>query len=285
MNLTIRPAKPEDAGACGAICYNAFKSIAEAHHFPPDFPDTEMAVGLMNFAFSIPGVYSIVAEENGQIVGSNLLWENGFIGGVGPITVDPTCQNAAVGRKMMEQVLRRAEDLKLAGVRLVQAAYHNRSLSLYTKLGFDVREPLSVIQGAAPGIHFPGYLVRPANEADLNSCNELCYKIHGHARSQELPGAIKTGALSVVEYNGMITGYTTGVGFLGHTIATTNTGLKALIGASANFSGPGFLLPSRNAEVLRWCLQNDLRIIEPMTLMSKGLYNEPAGAFLPSVLY
>jgi predicted N-acetyltransferase YhbS len=285
MNLTIRPAKPEDAGACGAICYNAFKSIADAHHFPPDFPDAEMAAGLMGYAFSSSGVYSIVAEENGQIVGSNILWENGFIGGVGPITVDPGCQNATVGRKLMEQVLRRAEDLKLAGVRLVQAAYHNRSLSLYTKLGFDVREPLSVIQGAAPGIHFPGYLVRPANEADLNSCNELCYKIHGHDRSHELPGAMKGGTFSVVEYNGMIAGYTTGVGFLGHTIAATNAGLKALIGASPNFSGPGFLLPSRNAEVLRWCLQNGLRIIEPMTLMSKGLYNEPAGAFLPSVLY
>jgi hypothetical protein len=49
--------------------------------------------------------------------------------------------------------------------------------------------------------------------------------------------------------------------------------------------GPGFLLPSRNAEVLRWCLQNGLRIIMPMTLMSKGLYNDPAGAFLPSVIY
>ena len=285
MNLTMRPGKPEDAPACGAICYKAFKAIADAHHFPPDFPDTEMAVGLMNYAFSGSGVYSVVAEQNGQIVGSNILWENGFIGGVGPITVDPACQNDAVGRKLMEEVLHRAEDLKLAGVRLVQAAYHNRSLALYTKLGFDVREPLSVIQGAAPGIRFPGYDVRPGNEADLNSCNELCYKIHGHDRSHELTGAIKTGTFFVVEYNGMITGYTTGVGFLGHTIAATNTGLKALIGASAHFPGPGFLLPSRNAEVLRWCLQNGLRIIEPMTLMSKGLYNDPAGAFLPSVLY
>lgn len=281
----MRPGNPEDARACGAICYEAFKAIADEHHFPPDFPDTEMAVGLMNYAFSSSGVYSVIAEGNGQIVGSNFLWENRFIGGVGPITVDPTCQNAAVGRKLMEQVLRRAEDLKLASVRLVQAAYHNRSLSLYTKLGFDVREPLSVIQGAALNIRFPGYHVRPANEADLNSCNQLCYKIHGHDRSLELPGAIKAGTFSVVEYNGMITGYTNQVGFLGHAIAATNTGLKALIGASANFSGPGFLLPSRNAEVLRWCLQNGLRIVEPMTLMSKGLYNDPAGAFLPSVLY
>ncbi len=176
-------------------------------------------------------------------------------------------------------------DTPSISVRLVQAAYHNRLLSLCTKLGFDVQEPLSVIQGTAPGIRFPGYEVRLANETDLDSCNQLSFLIHGHDRSQELTGAINAGTFSVVEYNGMITGYTTGVGFLGHTIATTNTGLKALIGASANFSGPGFLLPSRNAEVLRWCLQNGLRIIMPMTLMSKGLYNDPAGAFLPSVLY
>ncbi len=285
MNLVIRPAKPEDAQTCGMICYNAFKVIAEAHHFPPDFPHAEMALGLMHYAFSAAGVYAIVAEENGKIVGSNVLWENGFIGGVGPITVDTACQNGDVGRKLMERVLQHAEEIRLAGVRLIQAAYHNRSLALYTKLGFDVREPLSVIQGAAPGIRFPGYEVRAGVEADLNSCNELCYKIHGHKRSQELTGAINGGTLFVVEHRGVISGYTTQLGFLGHTIAATNTGLKALIGASANFSGPGFLLPSRNAEVLRWCLQNGLRIIEPMTLMSKGLYNEPAGAFLPSVLY
>ena len=185
----------------------------------------------------------------------------------------------------MEEVLRRAEDIRLAGVRLVQAAYHNRSLALYTKLGFDVQEPLSVIQGAALNIRFPGYDVRAGNEADLDSCNQLCYEIHGHDRSLELPGAVKAGTFFVVEYNGMTSGYTTQVGFLGHTIASTNTGLKALIGASVNFSGPGFLLPSRNAEMLRWCLQNGLRIIMPMTLMSKGLYNSPAGAFLPSVLF
>ena len=188
------------------------------------------------------------------------------------------------GKDWMEQVLHRAEDLRLAGVRLVQAAtIITWSLALYTKLGFDVREPLSVIQsGAAPGIRFPGYDVRPGNETDLNSCNQLCYQIHGHDRSHELQGAMKAGTFSIVEYNGTITGYTTQVGFLGHTIAATNSGLKALIGASANFSGPGFLLPSRNAEVLRWCLQNGRCIIMPMTLMSKGLYNDLAGAFLPS---
>ncbi len=122
-------------------------------------------------------------------------------------------------------------------------------------------------------------------KADLNTCNQLCFQIHGHHRSGELLGSIGGGTASVVIHNGVITGYTTQVGFFGHTIAQTNDGLKALIGAASGFSGTGFLLPSRNAEVLRWCLNNGLRIVQPMTLMSKGLYNEPAGAFLPSVLY
>ena len=42
---------------------------------------------------------------------------------------------------------------------------------------------------------------------------------------------------------------------------------------------------TRNGELFRWCLGNGLRVVQPMTLMSLGLYSEPKGAFLPSVLY
>jgi len=33
------------------------------------------------------------------------------------------------------------------------------------------------------------------------------------------------------------------------------------------------------------CLANGFRLVMQMTLMTIGLYNEPAGAYLPSVLY
>jgi predicted N-acetyltransferase YhbS len=239
----------------------------------------------MNYALSNSSAYSLIAEMNGQIVGSNFLWEGDPIAGVGPITIDPLVQNASTGRKLMEAAIQRADEQGLAGVRLVQAAYHNRSLSLYAKLGFEVREPLSVIQGPALDIQFAGYNVRQAKEADLEKCNELCHKIHGHNRSNELLGTIWAGTASVVEYNGKISGYTSQLGFLGHTVAETYDALKAIIGAATVFAGPGFLLPSRNAEVLLWCLNNGLRIVQPMTLMTKGFYKEPAGSFLPSVLY
>jgi hypothetical protein len=230
-------------------------------------------------------VYSVVAEVDRRVVGSNFLWENGTIAGVGPITIDPAAQNIAVGRRLMEDVLRRAQERNMAGVRLCQAAYHNRSLSLYTKLGFDTREPLSNLQGPAIEEEIPGYAVRPATEEDLDACNELSLKVHGHHRGPELFEAIGQETATVVEHDGRITGYSTTVGFFGHTMGESNEDLKALIGAAPEFPGPGFLLPTRNGEVLRWCLERGLRIVQPMTLMSRGLYNEPAGAFMPSVLY
>ena len=65
----------------------------------------------------------------------------------------------------------------------------------------------------------------------------------------------------------------------------TNEDLKALIGAAPAFGGPGFLVPTRNGDLLRWCLEQGLRITQTMTLMSVGLYNEPQGAWLPSIAY
>lgn len=283
--LTLRAGRAEDAEHCGVICYEAFGAIAAQHNFPPDFPSSEVAVGLMTSLLPRDDVYSVVAEADGRVVGSNFLWENGTIAGIGPITIDPATQNAAVGRRLMEDVLGRAEERNIAGVRLVQAAYHNRSLALYTNLGFDTREPLSNLQGPAVGQQIPGYAVRSATEEDLDACNKVCLKVHCHHRGPELLGAIGQGTATVVEHGGRITGYSTTVGFFGHSVGESNEDLKALISAAPDFPGPGLLLPTRNGEVLRWCLERGLRIVQQMTLMSVGLYNEPAGAFMPSVLY
>jgi len=267
------------------ICYHAFRTISEKHAFPPDFPSEEVAIGLLSYILSQPFIHSVVAEAKGQPIGSNFLWEGEPIGGVGPITIDPSVQDAGVGRALMEHVIARAHAQNLAGVRLVQAAYHNRSLSLYTKLGFNAREPLSTIQGTPLQLRIDGYAVRAATAADIPACNALCLRVHGHSRGGELQGAIQQGSATVVEHNGRITGYATLVGFFGHAVGEGNVELKALIGAAPNFEGTGFLLPTRNSELLRWCLVHGLHVVQPMTLMSMGLYNTPSGAFLPSILY
>ncbi|HEX5411636.1 MAG TPA: GNAT family N-acetyltransferase [Terriglobia bacterium] len=285
MQITIRRTRPEDAAELGRICYEAFKTISEAHNFTPDLPSPELALGIISMLSSHSGYYGVAAEVDGRLIGSNFLDERSSIGGIGPITIDPAWQNRSAGRQLMEAVLQRTREKNLPGVRLVQAAFHNRSLSLYAKLGFQVREPLSCLQGPPIKAFITGCNVRVATEADMPACNRLCFAIHGHDRAGELQDAVKQGMARVVERGGGITGYASVVGFFGHAVGATNDDLKALIGAADEFNGPGFLLPSRNAELLVWCLVNGLRITQPMTLMTVGLYNEPAGAYLPSILY
>src|SRR5690348_3473163 len=285
MQIQIRRTRPEDAAELGRICYKAFKTISEAHNFPPDLPSAEIATAIISMLISHPGYYGVAAEVDGRLVGSNFLDERSAIGGIGPITIDPEWQDRSAGRQLMEAVLQRTRERSLAGVRLVQAAFHNRSLSLYTKLGFQVREPLSCLQGPPIKASITGCSVRTAVETDITACNRLCFTVHGHDRAGELEDAVKQGMARVVERGGGITGYASVVGFFGHAVGATNDDLKALIGAVDEFHGPGFLLPSRNAELMVWCLENGLRIKQPMTLMTVGLYNEPAGAYLPSILY
>ncbi len=109
--------------------------------------------------------------------------------------------------------------------------------------------------------------------------------VHGHGRDAEFLDAAKQGSALVVERDGRITGYTTGVTYFGHTVGATNEDLKAMVAATPEYLGPGFLVPTGNTELFTWCLDNGLRIVHPMTLMSFGLYNEPRGAYMPSVHY
>lgn len=284
-NATLRAGTPDDAETCGRICYDAFSALAREHGFPPDFPSPEVGVTAARGLLSNPGFYGVVAEVEGQVIGSNFLDERSEVAGVGPITVAPAVQDSGVGRQLMIDVMRRAESQRFPGVRLLQSAYHNRSLSLYAKLGFQVREAVLNMEGKPIGGTVPGYVVRSATADDLEACNGVCRAVHGHDRAGEVREALSQGAARVVELDGRITGYTTGVGFFTHSVAETNDGLRALITAATEFSGPGFLLPARNSLVVGWCLDHGLRIRMVTTLMTTGLYNEPSGAYLPSILY
>src|SRR5207248_2485808 len=101
-----------------------------------------------------------------------------------------------------------------------------------------------------------------------------CRLVHGHDRSTELLDAIREGTATVVEHDGRITGYATAMAFFGHSVGETPEDLKALIGAAASFDGPGILVPT-SGTLFRWCLEQNLRVVQILTLMSLGLYHQP----------
>ena len=245
---TLRLATPNDAAACGRICYDAFSAINDAHAYPREFPSVDVPTGLLHMLLEHPGFYGVVAERDGVIIGSNFLDERSTIVGVGPISVDPAVQNQGVGRKLMQDVIDRAASRHAPGVRLCQSAYHRRSLCLYTTMGFRTREPLSVMNGPVLNRSIAGCHVRTASLFDLDSCNALCFDVHGFNRGGELTDAINQKTATVVERDGSITGYATAIGFFAHSVARHTQDLIALIAAAPEFTGPGFLLPTRNYE-------------------------------------
>ena len=285
MDVKLRPGTPDDAEACGRICYDAFATLAAAHGNACDFPSPDAATGLVSALLAHPGIYAVVAEADGVVVGSNFLDERTAIAGVGPITVDPTIQDCAVGRQLMLAVMERAAARHKSGVRLVQAAYNTRSLALYAKLGFEVRETLACLQGPPLHMAFDGLTVRAAADDDLEACDRLCHVVHGHDRSPQVGDAILLGKALIVERDGEVTGYSTGLSFFDHSVGARDDDIQALIGAADAFGGPGLLVPMRNTALFRFCLQHGLRVVQVMTLMTTGRYQEPRGAYLPSIMY
>jgi predicted N-acetyltransferase YhbS len=285
MDVTLRRATADDKPECGRILYEAFATVADRHGFPHDFPSVEAATKSMGALLGNPGFHGIVAEVDGRVAGSSFLDERSTIHAIGPVSVDPAIQDHRVGRALMVAMLERAKETGAPGVRLVQISYHNRSLSLYAKLGFDVRGTFAAMYGEPIRVSLPGYTVRPATEADEAACNALCLRVHGHDRAGELRGQIAEGKALAVERLGRITAYTTGVNYFGHSVAETNDDIQALIGAADGFGTPGIIVPLDNGDLFRWCLAHGLRVFFVMNLMAIGIYQEPRGAYLPSIGY
>lgn len=284
MKIHIRRGTPGDAAACGRICAEAFAESAGRHGFPSPSPTPESAARRMEQEISTPGFHCLVAEIDGRVVGSNFLDERADVAFLGPLTVGPDVSATGVGRALMEAMLARAAAAGPSrAVHLVQDAYNCVSLALYAKLGFEVRAPLALMQGAPIGARIPGLDVRPCGPGDLAACEALAIAVLGHHRGQELEVRIATGGALVVEREGRLTGFASGIGFLGHAVAETTDDLKALIAAAPEFPGPGFLMPTRDGELFRWCLDRGLRVISPATLMTRGNYREPDGAWLVSI--
>lgn len=239
---------------------------------------------------SNPNFYSVIAEEDSEVIGINFLDErSNKVAGIGPLAVDPKSQNKGVGRQLMIDTMQRARDKKFAGMRLLQASYHNRSLALYASLGFETREPISTMQGEPIQAAILGRTVRTASIEDIDYCNDICKQIHGHDRNGEIIDSIQQGKAKVVIHSGKITGYTCGLDFFNHSVGLTNDDLKVLIASVAtdngNYGGSGILIPTRNTQLFHWCLNNGLKLVQQLLLMTVGMYNEPAGSYMPSISY
>ncbi len=290
MSAIIRPIEQNDIEICGKIGYEAHKTISSAHGYPPEQPSEEFGIDLIRRLLGNPNSWGILAERQGKTLGSVFLhkFPPSPVAVIGPLTVHPSAEGRGVGRILMDAVLSQARKQNHDQIRLVQSPSHIRSFVLYTKSGFTLREPLFLMQGqplkdrintSSDDVHMLH------DDSDVSRCNDLCKLTYGFSREMELRLAKDQGVAALIEREGIITGYSAGIGIFGHAVAKSNEDLKALIANASVIPGPGFFVPARNREIINWLLENGFQIGWPANLMTIGPYQEPLIPFLPSLAY
>src|SRR5919198_2201361 len=294
VSLIVRPIEQNDAEICGKIGYEAHKAISSAHGYPCEQPSEEFGIGLIRMLLGNPNSWGVLAERQDKILGSIFLhrFPPSPVAVIGPLTVHPSAEGGGIGRKLMDAALAQALKQNYDQIRLVQSPSHIRSFVLYTKCGFILREPLFLMQGQLQrkdgnnnntGSDNNNNIRLVRDDNDVSMCNELCKSSYGFSREMELRQAKDQGVATMIERDGVITGYAAGIGIFGHAVAESNEDLKALIANASAILGPGFFVPARNHELISWLLQNGFQIGWPANLMRVGPYQEPFTPFLPSL--
>jgi GNAT superfamily N-acetyltransferase len=285
--VALRPARPEDTEGCGRLIHAAFAELAARHGFAPDFASTAAAAAMVEGFLADATVHAVVATSGAEIVGVNFLHQGDRVRTVGPIAVAPAWQGAGVGRRLMQAVLDRAGPQ--ASVRLLQDAFNTASMALYASLGFAVKEPVLLLAGMPHGPAPTQGSVRRMRSTDIPACAALCKAVHGITRTHELNSPHPARIPFVIERDGRITGYLTAPGcwLLNHGVAESPGDLRGLlVGAAAVTRQPAsLLLPARGNALLGWALEQGMKVVKPMTLMARGAYQQPRGAWFPSVFY
>jgi GNAT superfamily N-acetyltransferase len=286
--VTLEPPTPADAQELGRICFDAFKNIAESHGFENDFPSPQFAAAVVGGSIASEDTYSVCAKLDGALAGSNFLTFHDEVGGVGPVSVDPPKQGNGIGRKLMQDLLKHAREDGIERVRLVQDAFNVTSMSLYSSLGFDTKHSLGLLE-LKPGER-PNDNIRPMEVADADRADELCRDIYKVSRRHDVPGVARFGAtVLVIERGGRLRGYIA-PSMIGHAVAETDDDMLALMAEAARYAAEGplplrMICPLTKGGLFRGALAAGHRLTKMMNLMALGPYEEPEGAWLPSVLY
>jgi predicted N-acetyltransferase YhbS len=282
--VTLRPATPADIPELGRICYEAFKDLFDRHGFPLDFTSAEVGVAVMGLMIQDEQTYSVAGVRDGTLLGSNHIemWDE--VAGVGPVSVDVGAQGEGLGRRMMEDGIAEAQKQGFDRVRLCQDSFNMQSLALYASLGFEVVEPLQLMQlspaiGAAPDC-------RTATPDDLDAMDELTRRIYRITRKNEIATIQRMGIpVFVSTRDGRIAGYLVATPF-GHGVAEDDDVMLRLLATyAASVPDALSLVPIRNGELYRTVLAAGHRNRKPMNLMALGSYEPPVGTWLPSVLF
>jgi ribosomal protein S18 acetylase RimI-like enzyme len=288
ITLMIRRMEERDVARAGEVIATAFNDVFTRHGFPPPFPSPEAGIRLARAYLQRESQECFVAVEGGRVIGSGFLHLRGETAGIGPITVDPSCQSKGVGKEIMMTVIRAGRHCP--SLRLVQDAFNIVSLPLYSKLGFAICGTVLSLAGQEfrVGGRPRGMAIREMTAHDTARVAALDAKLTGITRPQDIQYFLGRPPQFVCLVDGKLVGYlclvrTGGGTFVGPAAATESAILKALVSYAIEVEQGKTLrmrLPARHAELFRDLMKMGFQVETIQTYMVRGPWRPPKGVDL-----
>jgi predicted N-acetyltransferase YhbS len=146
----------------------------------------------------------LVAEENGQIVGTAAGTRRGKVGWIGHVIVRPDCRRRGIGSALVEAVGARLEE---AGCRTLLLVATDLGRPVYERLGFRVDSLYSKLSGPALDTFPARPNLRPVAEPDLPAIRALDYLASGEDRSAHIRLATEGGWVAAGATPGEVRGF------------------------------------------------------------------------------
>ena len=288
ITLMIRRMEEQDISRAGEVIVAAFNDVFTRHGFPPPFPSPEAGTGLAQGYLRLEPQECFVAVEGGQVVGSGFIHLRGETAGIGPITVDPTCQSKGVGKEIMMAVIRAGRHC--SSLRLVQDAFNVVSFPLYSKLGFAACGTVLSLAGQEfrPPGRPRGIAIREMAADDAARVTALDTKLTGLTRSQDIRYFLGHPPQLISLVEGKLAGYlcllrASAGTFLGPAAAIEPAVLRTLIAHAIELEQGKVLrmrLPARHTELFRDLLKMGFHVETLQTYMVRGPWKPPKGTDL-----
>lgn len=297
--MTIRTMSSDEESTVGTLIHestNAWYKAKLGHEIFTGKPE-DCKIFIDTYQLLDPGC-CLVAEDEGKIVGACFYHPRETHVGVGIMAVRPEATGSGVGRALLDEVIKRAEDLPL---RLVSSAMNLDSYSLYTRAGFgpvavyqDMRIPPDVELPPPPA--GPGS-VRMANVSHLFGMADLEEEISGIRRAKDLahfvrnPGGYWTTFVHIAP-SGKIDGWLSSVDhagcrMIGPGVMRDENAALALLHmqlSQARGGSPVFLIGTHEsyliAELYKWGARN----VEIHFAQVRGSFSPPGGIIMPTFL-
>src|SRR5437879_4712830 len=163
MNITYRPAKPEDLEEAERVVQQSGNALLVRHGLQPWPAPPSTAFPKFCLAQDPSGLW--VAQDGDTIVGFGFSWMAEKFWCLSQLFVRPETQAKGIGQALLSKTLMQAERNGAANGAIITFAYNIASTGLYLRNGFYPREPLyrmvAPVPVVAQNLGHAGYDVTP----------------------------------------------------------------------------------------------------------------------------